>query len=147
MNKHTTTVLLYIQNKASSEELDAFKQAIDDAEFYKSIGVNLIPRSILTKIIDKDLLGAVKEYKHLTGAGLKEAKDYVVFIKDAIEARNKSKISQSLALHPQTGTSVPFDPRTVLRTSSTTSGYTQFVDPDVIDKAMGIVDMDHGIPF
>jgi ribosomal protein L7/L12 len=81
LTKHTAVVNIYLEQKASKEELKIFKETIDKRlNTYPYVGhknPNGLSLEVIEYILDRRKLYAVKQHKDETGLDLKEAKDQI----------------------------------------------------------------------
>ena len=83
LSKHTPVVNIYIEQKASLEELHIFKATIDKRlennsyPFVGSKNPDGLSQIVIQNIINKNHLHAVKQHKDEKGLDLKTAKDQV----------------------------------------------------------------------
>jgi hypothetical protein len=81
LTKHTATVNIYLENKASKEELEIFKATIDkrmSTYFYVEYkNPDNLSGKTIHHIINGEYLQSVKEHKDFTGLDLKQAKHQV----------------------------------------------------------------------
>lgn len=86
LNKYTTTILLYLKNKATEEELLLFQSVLNDRAL-ESTSLNKLGSPvdvILDHIRNGRKVEAVKLYKKETNVSLKEAKDIIDNIQNAM---------------------------------------------------------------